>query len=324
MLSGLFLFSSFLVYYFSKKTSKDIAVFIDFFKKSAKQKVVLDTDKFAFYEFIELANSANSMIEYRNITFEELKKNSNILEDLIEERTEELLKTNIILEKEISKQKELFNEVRESEERLKAISEASFDSILIHADNRIIEINTETEKIFGYSRNELIGKSPLDFVHPAYVDFIKEKIAENCTEPYEAVIIRKNQEEVLVEVRAKIARYSGKSVRMVSIRDITKQKETERFLIEAKEQAEKADRLKTEFLANMSHEIRTPMTSILGFAGIMTRTELDDRQMKFINNIINSSNHLLVLINDIIDLAKIEANEIEVSMSGFDLNNVFL
>ncbi|MCK9476721.1 MAG: cache domain-containing protein [Candidatus Muirbacterium halophilum] len=322
-LSGLFIFSIFLVYFFSKKTSKDIATFIDFFKKTTKQKVILDTEKFAFYEFIELAKAANSMIEYRNMNFEELKKNSDVLEKLIEERTDELLKTNIVLEKEISKQKVLFNEVRESEERLKAITDASFDSLLIHADDEIIDVNQELIKVFGYSREELLGKSTLDFIHPAYVDFVKSKIDQNDTEPYETVIIKKNGQDVLVEVRAKYARFSGKSVRMVSIRDITKQKETERYLIEAKEQAERADKLKTEFLANMSHEIRTPMTSILGFAGLLKRTELDEKQFKFINNIINSSNHLLVLINDIIDLAKIEANEIEVGFSGFDLNNIF-
>ncbi len=91
-------------------------------------------------------------------------------------------------------------------------------------------------------------------------------------------------------------------------------------LILTKEKAEESDKLKTTFLANMSHEIRTPMNAILGFTEILNTTKLDDKQFEYINIIKNRGNHLLQLINDIIDISKFDTNEIKYIESKCNIN----
>ena len=105
--------------------------------------------------------------------------------------------------------------------------------------------------------------------------------------------------------------------------DITKQKQGEIELRKAKEKAEESDRLKSAFLANMSHEIRTPLNAIVGFSTLLTIAENDDERNDYLN-IINSNNELLLqLINDILDVAKIEAGTLEFINSQIDINQLF-
>ncbi|MDT8318746.1 MAG: ATP-binding protein, partial [bacterium] len=104
----------------------------------------------------------------------------------------------------------------------------------------------------------------------------------------------------------------------VFLRDITEQNIAKKALIEAKESAEQASRIKSEFLANMSHEIRTPMTSILGMAELLSETELDGEQQEFIERLRHSGDALIAIINDILDLSKIEAGQVHLEEVEFD------
>jgi len=116
---------------------------------------------------------------------------------------------------------------------------------------------------------------------------------------------------------------AGKPVRLVGMNiDITAQKSLEQRLHQARDEAEQANRAKSAFLANMSHELRTPLNSIIGFSGILESGmagELNAEQQKQLGIIANSGKHLLDLINDILDLSKIEAGKLEVEASHFDL-----
>ena len=109
---------------------------------------------------------------------------------------------------------------------------------------------------------------------------------------------------------------------IVSARDVTARTELEQELIAARHAAEKADEAKSRFLANMSHEIRTPMNGVLGFAELMLRTELDHQQRSHTELIVESSRSMMTLLNDVLDLSKIEAGQVEVQDEAVDLHHV--
>ena len=108
---------------------------------------------------------------------------------------------------------------------------------------------------------------------------------------------------------------------MAAARDITARKEIEAELRVAKENAEASNRAKSEFLANMSHELRTPLNAIIGFSEILedqTFGELNQRQGRYVTNILGSGRHLLQLINDVLDLAKIESGKLHLEFETFN------
>jgi PAS domain S-box-containing protein len=117
--------------------------------------------------------------------------------------------------------------------------------------------------------------------------------------------------------------YQGKKAMLEIFQDITDRKENEAELIAAKEKAEESDRLKTAFLHNISHEIRTPMNAIVGFSALLGESELDKvTQKSYIETIMQSSNHLLAIISDIVDISNIEANLVKTSKNAININSL--
>jgi PAS domain S-box-containing protein len=117
--------------------------------------------------------------------------------------------------------------------------------------------------------------------------------------------------------------YQGKKAMLEIFQDITERKENEEELIRAKEKAEESDRLKTAFLHNISHEIRTPMNAIVGFSALLGEPDVDENSKKsYIEVIMQSSNHLLSIITDIVDISNIEANLIKTVKNEVDINSM--
>jgi hypothetical protein len=140
------------------------------------------------------------------------------------------------------------------------------------------------------------------------------QIAKKNTQIEEA---NRNLEEKVIQ-RTTLLNTRNKELRD----EIEQRKKIQLELIAAKEKAEESDKLKSAFLANMSHEIRTPMNGILGFANLLHEAESEEEFNEFVDAIIKSGEHLLNLINDIIDLSKIEAGILKIEKSSFELNRL--
>lgn len=212
---------------------------------------------------------------------------------------------------------------QESEYRFKALHNASFGGIAIHDKGLILDCNQGLSEISGYAMDELIGMDGLLLIAEQSRELVMKNILAGYEEPYEAVGLDKSGKEYAVRLEAREIPYKGKPVRVVEFRDITMEKIKEQELIRSKEKAQESDRLKSAFLANMSHEIRTPMNAILGFSELLKNPQLTgDQKDRFIVTIEKSGQRMLNLINDIVNISKIESGLMEVSESAVNVHEV--
>ena len=192
----------------------------------------------------------------------------------------------------------------------------------------ITDVNVAFNRLFGFAPGEVIGRRLDDLIIPD--EYRDEALAFTDRsfrgEVVETETVRKKKNGEKIEVSLLITPFnisSDKTIIYALYRDIRRKKEVERRLLAAKEKAEEADRMKTAFLTNMSHEIRTPMNAILGFAQLLSTEELSAEQKKeYVNIIKNSGDSLLRLIDDILDLAKLESGQIEINEEFVDIDEL--
>ncbi|HEX7618782.1 MAG TPA: PAS domain S-box protein [Verrucomicrobiae bacterium] len=225
---------------------------------------------------------------------------------------------------------------KQSEEALRA-SEEKYRSLIDHipdvvwtadANRDLIYVSGNAVKVLGYSSEELLGGQMwLDRIHPedsARVGQAYQKLfSEGEKFDVEYRICQKDGGWIWLHNRALATRPGGGIMCADGIfKDITQRRLTEAAIQQTKDAAEAANLAKSQFLANMSHELRTPLNAIIGFSEILsdkTFGDLNDRQLKYSNNILNSGRHLLQLINDILDLAKVEAGRVELMRNTFSV-----
>ena len=194
---------------------------------------------------------------------------------------------------------------------------------LLAENSNMVYANKEGGKMLGYSQEEMMKLSVFDFDpvynQEAWPDFKKE-LRQKGQMTFESIWQCKDGSPFPVEISARSLNYEGTEYFLAFIRDIREKKAAQKELQEAKEAAESANQAKSIFLANMSHELRTPMNAILGFSSMLgrdsTATPAQREKLAVINK---SGEHLLSMINDILDLSKIEAGRIEVEKVPFDL-----
>jgi PAS domain S-box-containing protein len=214
---------------------------------------------------------------------------------------------------DITERKQAEDDLKESTERHRGLSEAAFDSIFFSEKGLCIEQNLMAEKIFGYTNEEAIGRYGTEWIIEADRKKVMDNMIAGYEEPYEVTAIRKDGTTFPCILSGRMMYYKGRNVRVTSLSDITQRKQAEEALIKAKGEAVKANIAKSEFLSRMSHELRTPMNSILGFAQLLEMAELNPKQKKGVNHILTSGKHLLKLIDEVLDISRIEAGKLILS-----------
>ncbi len=210
-------------------------------------------------------------------------------------------------------------EVAESEERFKALSDASFGGIVIHDQGLILDCNKGLSDLTGFSQGELIGMNGLELIAPESLDTVLANIRSGYEQAYEVTGLRKDGSRYPLAIRGKNVLYKGREARVIEFRDITELKKIMDALAQTRDAAESANLAKSQFLANMSHEIRTPLNGILGMSQLLEMGELTEEQSDFVQSISLSGKNLLSLINDILDLSKVEAGKIVLETVNFNL-----
>jgi protein-histidine pros-kinase len=208
----------------------------------------------------------------------------------------------------------------------RALVEAAPDAMVISdAAGRIMLVNAQTERVFGYSRDQLIGQLvdvlvPEQFrdKHPGYrADYTAHPRARAMGADLELRGLRKDATQFPVEISLSPIETPDGTLVSSSIRDITDRRRVERALQEKNVELERASRAKDQFLASMSHELRTPLNAVIGFTGTLLMRlpgPLTSDQEKQLHTVQASARHLLSLINDLLDLAKIESGNVELNL----------
>ena len=216
--------------------------------------------------------------------------------------------------------------LRRSEGKLRAIFERSSIGIgLIDMSTRIVDANPALCLMLGYSHDQMYGKRFTDYISPdelkSDLELYQQLIAGMCDRfEMERRFVRRDGRIVwtLLSVSLLPSTDAESKLFLAIIEDITERKHTELKLRHSKEAAEAGSRAKSEFLATMSHELRTPLNAIMGLSQLLLQNimgELNDKQQEYVTCIYTSGEHLLALINDILDLSKVEAGREELLLA---------
>jgi PAS domain S-box-containing protein len=212
----------------------------------------------------------------------------------------------------------------------RSLIEANIDALMMTTPLGIIsDVNQQMIALSGCSREALVGVPCRNFfTEPGRADIAIERVlTEDRVSDFELTVRARNGAETMVSYNAAVFRDREGVVQGVfaAARDVTERKRLDRILSEKNIEVEHANRMKSEFLATMSHELRTPLNAIIGFSEALKDGligTLSDVQLGYIEDIFNSGQHLLSLINDILDLSKVEAGMMALELEPIELNSL--
>lgn len=234
----------------------------------------------------------------------------------------------LVTVRDVSESKRTEDELRKSEERYEDLVERTQAAITVHNETEILYANEAAVELHGAKTIEnLLGRDPMEFIHPDERQEVRLRrvlvLEQGLTAPsMEQKQLRLDGTTIRVECTGNPVQWNDQACILIETRDITARHRAETELLVAKESAELANRTKTEFLANMSHELRTPLNAVIGFSEIM-KSELlgnihNEKYLEYCRDIHQSGIHLLQVINDILDISKIEAGKHELFDEEFD------
>ena len=223
-------------------------------------------------------------------------------------------------------QKKSDQKLRDQQFYTRSLIESNIDALMTTDPAGIItDVNKQMEALTGCTRDELIGAPFKDcFTDPGRAQAgINRVLSEKSVTDYELTARARDGKQTVVSYNATTFYDRSRVLQGVfaAARDVTERKRVEVELQQAKAAAESASRSKSDFLASMSHEIRTPMNAIMGIADLLAKTALTPEQDKFVQIFRRSGDNLLNLINDILDLSKVEASQLDLEQTGFSLND---